>query len=230
MRCASLVLPAALALTALAPLVAHATPGREHRAEDHAYLEGAIHTGLTGGGAFDTAVIGGWRAALGVNLTPDLAVEAQVFGSGDPLGSGYASSGWSLGAAWFLTDSFRLGLSTRLREFRDDQGFAEALGRAIGEVIVGALVCGEDCAFATPAAFVADDIGLELVIASKWHWDVFTLGVEWFAIYTPLVLRDARYEVITDDGRRVTVDTDNVDARDMPMDMRFLSVSLGASF
>lgn len=229
MRRASLVLPVALALTALAPLTAHATPGREHRAQDHAYLEAGMHTGVTGGGAFDAAVIGGWRAALGVNLAPDLAIEAQVFGSGDSLASGYASSGWSLGAAFFLTDSLRLGASVRAREFVDDQGFAETLGRAIGEAF-GALICGDACALGTPAAFVGDDIGFELALASKWHWDVFTLGVEWFTVYTPVVLTDARYEVITDDGRRITVDTDNVGARDMPMDVRFLSISLGASF
>lgn len=220
----------AAALTALAPLGATAGEYHDLRAADDVYLEAGTHLGAIGGGAFDYGPSMGIRAALGVWLDPDLALQVAVGAHGDLMVHGYGADSVSLGVAWFASDMVRLEGGLRYRRFSDDVGFAEAMGSVIGSAI-GAAFCGgaPDCRVEADPRLDVEDAGLELGIASQVQWSVFTFGVEWIGFYQPLTLFDARWTARTEEGLR-SVHAPGFEVTDLPREYRFLTLNFGASF
>lgn len=216
-----------LALLLLAP-VAYAETNRDQRAADTVSVEGGMHLGAIEGGDYAHATTGGLYATLGLQVSPDFVLEGRLQTAGDPFARGYGSTGWSFGVARYLTDTLRLGGGVRYRRFTDGSGIAEAIGRAFASGF-----CMDDSACLASIAsddIVTWDMGTEITLASRWHWDVFTLGVEWIALYQPLAVLGAERVFRNVEGERVGAKTFDPPVRDQPREWRALAFTMGVSF
>lgn len=222
--------PLALVILLL-PALASARSSRAERAEDHVYLEASTMMGLFAGGALDTGPLFGVRGALGVRVSEDVALELQAYTAGDGLTHGYSSAGWAFGAVWFPRETLRLSAGVRYRRFADGIGLGEVVGEVLGHVFIAPLCPPDDrsCPQAEFEELDVWDMGLDLALGSQWHWSVFTLGVEWIGLYRPMVVAGAS-RTYSNDEVSIRRDAPDIGAGDMPMEVRFLGFSLGASF
>ncbi len=161
-----------------------------------------------------------------------MAVQLAAGFISDPAVTGYQSTGLTFGATWFVLDTLRLGAGVTHRDFADMASMGEGLGAAIGSAI-GAAFCTEvedpQCAATAGLGRTSvQDIGLEIGIVSEWQWGAFTLGVEWLAAYQPIAILDQSVQV-SGDGQAADRAAP-LEVSDLPFDLRFGTVMLGASF
>jgi len=181
------------------------------------------------GGDFESGLGIGHRAGLGVRVSPELAIEATFTAASDPLTSGVSSTGLGVGVNWRAFRHLEVIGSLRYRQLEQKNSVAEAFGHIVGEV-VGVALCGDDpdCRTQMPLnQSTVHDLGLEIAVASQWQWSWFTLGVEWASAHQSVAVLSQKH-LYESEGSKIAAPT--FEAGDMPLEMRFLTLNLGASF
>ncbi len=218
--------------TALAlATAAAAAPTAEERADDRFYVHGGPSVGVVYGGDFDTATGFGLRAEAGVRISPDVALQLGAGVVTDIAASGYEASDATLGATWFVFEHLRLSGGVHYRQFVDSESIGEGIGAAFGAAF-GAVLCDGDPECQPEIVserLTVHDLGLELGLAIEWQWGSFTLSVEWLAAYQPIALLAQTREVKKSNGEELEVPSE-LGLSDLPIDVRFGTVMLGASF
>lgn len=178
---------------------------RERRAKNAVVLNmGTYLYNLIGAGVGVTA---------GLYLGTDTILEADLMTGGTVIPAVITSTSYSLGVRQFLAESFYLKGGLRQRHFARREWF--------------------DDLFDNPHELVVDDLGFDFALGNRWQWSAFTLGVDWFGIYSPLTVLSAKTRTIrkSDNVVIATEPTSNGAAREgITTDVRLVYLFLGASF
>ena len=212
-----------LAFLALSSTAAHAAAERALRVDDTVYLQAGAHIGALHDGAVYGGALTGIQGAVGLRLTPDLSLRVSANGSAEAVGNGRTVSGLAAGLSWFLLDWTAVTANLRYRALADSTSLVE---RVFGEDDL----CMGPCQ-ATWGNVHSRDLGVELAIESTLQWSTLTVGIEWLSLHQPLMLLGAERHIY-DSGRRAwrVESAEGLTAADLPWDIRYLSVNLGAAF
>lgn len=212
----------ALALALASP--AHAFTGRSRRAEDTLYAHAGPHLGLIIGWPDASGYTLGVQGALGIRLTPDLSVQVSANHAIDLLSLEMSVTGVAVGVSWFANDWVAITANLRHRAVVDGNGPPERLDRPSD-----AGQCPDTCTRLLTERHTRD-LGVEVTLSSVIEWETLTFGFEWLSFHQPLVILDAHHRAEDITGRAVQDVPAQLDVADLPWDVRFLGVTVGAVF
>ena len=205
---ALMVVPLSLALST--PV--NAKPTLEERADDDWYFNFGAGRQIELGDKIRT---GGLRSTqtIGVRLSPTLAIELSM-----------------QGAAPFLTRDSTFHINGGINwAFRPNL----ALNGSVGHRVItdsdasGGFDFSGGCEDVTE--LITRDWGAQIGLSSDWQWGGFTLGVDWFSIYQPLILDEVSQVTSTCEDESITL-TPDIKFSDLPPSISLHTIKLGGSF
>jgi len=165
------------------------------------------------GGVYLYNVLGiGMGAQLGVYASPSTLIEADVLSGVAVFPDAPQSNSFSLGIRQFVSPSFNVRAALRYRKLRTEKWFWD-FDETYDEYLE------------------QWDVGFDIALGNRWQIGSFTIGADWFGIYSPLVTLDAEAVVENQhtgaEVQREDIDKDEVDQH---YDIRLAFLQLGGSF
>ncbi len=205
---ALMVVPLSLALST--PV--NAKPTLEERADDDWYFNFGAGRQISLGEKIRT---GGLRSTqtIGVRLSPTLAIEMSMQ-TAIPFLTHDSTFHINGGINWAFLPNLALNGSLGHRVIIDSDAS-------------GGLDFSAGCEDVTELK--TRDWGAQIGLSSDWQWGGFTLGLDWFSIYQPLILDEVSQVTSTCEDESITL-TPDIKFSDLPISMSLGTVKLGGSF
>ena len=218
-----------------------AAPTLEERKNDIIYMETGLGLDNVGSGYLSGYQGIGVLARVGARLSPSLGAEVSFSSSSELFNTSY-NERLTVGVNWMVMPNFSIsgGIGARRLYGDDSDSFGATIGKALGTV-AGVIVCSALTDGSCEPVPVAEedtivigtetvDLGIELGLSSQWQWRFLTLGVEWAAIYQPVAILQQN-RTITNITKNTAVSLNpDLKLSDVPINARFATITLGASF